>query len=308
MQDTGIDNVDDKYYHCQNTKNHRDKARLVALKLFHSYTDYRQFSKKNTNTKMLEDQFPAPVPPDINQALPFEDASPAEKAIYEGSFRLGKAMINNLLKDDHIDAKNAQLKESHEIVKAQDAEIGHLNKLLTAAKLDPLTGLPRRDSLELTFTRLAVRKKHENARRSTDEHNGETPKPTSVIMIDIDNFKKLNDTHGHAAGDVVLLDLGKLFRDSLKREDDFACRWGGEEFVLILESRDTMEATAFVDSLREKFTALNGMSFSAGISPFDGESLETVLGRSDAAMYAVKHSGEKGRTMVWDESLPERPL
>jgi diguanylate cyclase (GGDEF)-like protein len=113
----------------------------------------------------------------------------------------------------------------------------------------------------------------------------------AIVMIDLDQFKDLNDRDGHAAGDRILRELAAHLRGTL-REDDLAARMGGDEFLLILRrARD--HAFATVDRLEERWRAGDPpVTYSAGIAVrLDGESTDRTLARADAALYAAKQQG-----------------
>jgi diguanylate cyclase (GGDEF)-like protein len=124
-------------------------------------------------------------------------------------------------------------------------------------------------------------------------------KPLVFAMIDIDNFKQVNDTWGHAAGDRVLRSLAKLLRQRLRRTD-IAGRYGGEEFGLILSDIDAPTALTLLDSIRRDFSALRhanndkefNVTFSAGIASFpQHETADSISCAADAALYAAKNTG-----------------
>ncbi|MGB9886307.1 MAG: diguanylate cyclase [Moorellales bacterium] len=118
--------------------------------------------------------------------------------------------------------------------------------------------------------------------------------PFSVVMLDLDRFKKVNDVHGHAAGDEVLRRLGDHLRKSL-RERDAAFRYGGEEVVLFLAGADLEEAVRIAERLRRGWEALDvfGSTFSAGAAQagLHGEDAESLLAAADRALYAAKAAG-----------------
>jgi diguanylate cyclase (GGDEF)-like protein len=111
-----------------------------------------------------------------------------------------------------------------------------------------------------------------------------------LVLIDLDHFKVINDTHGHAAGDRVLASLGTLLRRRL-RHNDVAARYGGEEFALLLDDATVRDAEEMCGRLLAEMVELeNGVTFSAGIAAL-GEAFEESFRRADAALYDAKRAG-----------------
>ena len=158
------------------------------------------------------------------------------------------------------------------------------------AQTDPLTGALNRRGMELLGA--------EAVRRSFAQGM-----PVAVIMLDLDWFKKVNDTQGHAAGDELLRDVAALCAGALRREDVFA-RFGGEEFVVIAPQTDVPEAGLLAQRMRasiEKtgFAATGGAMVTAsfGVAGARGGSLRTLLKSADAALYEAKLAG-RNRVVV----------
>jgi diguanylate cyclase (GGDEF)-like protein/PAS domain S-box-containing protein len=155
--------------------------------------------------------------------------------------------------------------------------------LIAAAALDPLTGLANRRAIDEQLTNL----------RPAD----------AVILLDLDFFKQVNDTHGHARGDEVLIALARCIRDTL-RGKDWAGRLGGEEFVIVARDGEEAGAHAVVERLRRLWSSTDPVTtFSAGIAvhPFGATATQT-LHRADEAMYLAKRNG-RNRTEAAD--LPD---
>ncbi len=119
----------------------------------------------------------------------------------------------------------------------------------------------------------------------------------SAIMVDVDHFKRVNDEYGHAAGDKVLTELGRLLR-SQTRETDVVARFGGEEFVLLLPDATLEGAAAKAERLRVALSAQAiaplpyAVTASFGVAELlPGEDAESLLGRIDAALYQAKQAG-----------------
>jgi diguanylate cyclase (GGDEF)-like protein len=153
---------------------------------------------------------------------------------------------------------------------------------------DPLTGLFNRRYMEESIER--------EMRRS--ERSGQ---PLGIIMLDVDHFKRFNDTFGHEAGDVVLRELGQFLK-SMVRGSDIACRYGGEEFMLLLPEASidiTHQRAELIRNGMKHLTleyrrqALGMVTLSLGAASFPehGSTLEAVIRAADAALYKAKHQG-----------------
>ena len=120
--------------------------------------------------------------------------------------------------------------------------------------------------------------------------------PMSIIFLDIDHFKKVNDTHGHDVGDKVLIDIANII-SSTTRAGDIAARWGGEEFMITLQSTDAAHASILAEKLRVavqeySFAIVGKLTISLGVTEYkSNESEETFVKRVDIALYEAKGSG-----------------
>jgi diguanylate cyclase (GGDEF)-like protein len=141
-----------------------------------------------------------------------------------------------------------------------------------ASRTDELTRLANRRDLEARLARTQV---------------GDT-----LVMCDLDHFKRLNDTSGHAAGDLVLRDFGHVLLGALRGED-YAARYGGEEFVLVLAETDASQSVDVLVRLRRRWAEVHPeITFSAGYATNTGTlSVKDLLESADQAMYAAKASG-----------------
>lgn len=137
------------------------------------------------------------------------------------------------------------------------------------ATVDGLTGLLNRRSIDRILARLRV---------------GDT-----VIMMDLDHFKEVNDQLGHAAGDVVLTAFARVFR-AQSRAGDYVGRLGGDEFIAILPRSDKIGARSLLERLRADWIVMRPqpVDFSAGVATSIGESAPEVVARADEDLYAVK--------------------
>ena len=154
------------------------------------------------------------------------------------------------------------------------------------AHFDPLTQLSnRRDALQIL--------KQEQARL---RRNNE---PLSVILCDVDHFKKINDQYGHNIGDAVLIDLAKIFTNNIRKQDCVA-RWGGEEFLFILPQTFAKNACVIAEKIQEKMQAHRfnykgktiKVTVSMGIEQLnEGQSIDEVINSADKYLYQAKDSG-----------------
>lgn len=149
------------------------------------------------------------------------------------------------------------------------------------ARTDLMTGLANRRAAEEALTRVTA----EALRHGT---------PLVALMIDLDHFKKINDQHGHHAGDAVLRDAAVAIADSIRVEDT-AGRWGGEEFIIVLPRTDLAGASAIVERVREAIEACStpniAVTASIGVAVFDGTDDEQLVRSADAALYEAKNAG-----------------
>jgi diguanylate cyclase (GGDEF)-like protein len=131
--------------------------------------------------------------------------------------------------------------------------------------------------------------------------------PCALIMLDIDHFKAINDTHGHQAGDDVLKTLARVIGQNV-READTVGRLGGEELAVLLPNTDGEVAASLAERLRQSVEAIphvvNGQALtvtvSLGVASLwaNTDTLDTLLSRADQAMYAAKHQG-RNRVMIY---------
>ena len=128
------------------------------------------------------------------------------------------------------------------------------------------------------------------------EYSVRLKKPFSVVLFDLDHFKRINDKYGHLEGDAVLVALSKLVRENIRKRD-YIGRWGGEEFLLIMPDTPKDEANLIAERLREQIAEnrlgeTENVTASFGVAEYDLEkSLEETLKRVDDALYQAKESG-----------------
>lgn len=158
-------------------------------------------------------------------------------------------------------------------------------KIKQLAYYDTLTGLPNRNMLNDYFDKLLYSSKSQKI---------------GVMFLDLDRFKIINDTMGHAFGDIVLQQFSKRL-EKLIRKDDMICRYGGDEFIILLKDINRIEANKVAQRIIDEFSypfIINGQkiysSTSIGISlyPQDGHDLETLVKCADTAMFYAKERGK----------------
>jgi len=189
---------------------------------------------------------------------------------------VGNIVHSNQSLQSKLDTAECRLQEQAVEIEA------HISRSLT----DPLTGLPNRREFN---ERLEERMSAWNRRRES----------FSLLLLDVDHFKKLNDLHGHLAGDQVLATLGNSLRTSIRREDAVA-RYGGEEFAILLPNTSLEQATLVCRKVREAAsqTAIQqdehriAITVSGGLATIQlNEHVESLIQRADAALYAAKAAG-----------------
>lgn len=157
-------------------------------------------------------------------------------------------------------------------------------RLRNQALRDPLTGLYNRRFMEEVLESFAVQAERRNS-------------PMSAIMVDLDHFKKLNDEHGHAVGDTVLRDVAGVILATI-RKSDIACRYGGEELIILMPDSDLPEARTKAEEIRKRIAELSpsadvAVSASLGVASIPQTSADPteLLTMADAALYRAKHEG-----------------
>lgn len=162
-------------------------------------------------------------------------------------------------------------------------------RLREIAATDTLTGLPNRNLLDDTFERF----------RAAADDDGSS---LSILLMDLDHFKQINDVHGHAAGDRALVDFAHRVRSEL-RDDDFLCRFGGEEFLAVLPKTPKEVAVQVGERLRrawreqpprwsvDRSDDLHTVSVGIAVLGLDGADLDTLLRTADQRLYRAKAEG-----------------
>jgi diguanylate cyclase (GGDEF)-like protein len=208
-------------------------------------------------------------------------------------------------RDNQVNDLVNQLLKANQAVQSKLSETeGRLDKLsetiehhANEARTDPLTGLTNRRAFEEEATERLTRFQ-------------QSEQTFSLLLLDIDHFKQINDTFGHQAGDEVLRGVGRILRDNL-RGRDIVSRFGGEEFTVLLPTTSLQQAKVCGESIRETLAETEfqladqsiSITVSLGIAevlPY--EEMDSLVNRSDQAMYAAKHAG-RNRSYWHDGTL-----
>jgi diguanylate cyclase (GGDEF) domain len=200
-----------------------------------------------------------------------------------------EAIVKNLIAETtQMSNVSTELREK---LTAAQTEIAHMHEEFTRVRqeslTDPLTGLKNRRAFDDAFKTLS-------------EQALELNTPMSLLVIDIDHFKRVNDTHGHIVGDAVLKCIGNQIKNVV-RGNDVSARFGGEEFVLLLPDTPLVGAERVAENIREsiaKQTLRHGdhkigqVTVSVGYACFNyEETIEDLFERTDAALYEAKIGG-----------------
>lgn len=237
-----------------------------------------------TMREALGDEIYIPIRPKITEALGGSRVS-FERAMTAGS--LERHLKYDFTPD--LDDSGAVVGFYSMVIDITDAKAVEA-RLSALARVDSLTGLPNRNHLYERLDEALARSRRGGL-------------PTACLYLDIDHFKSINDTLGHAGGDEVLRQFGKRLR-SCVRETDLVARLAGDEFVIVLEGLDQPDAARGVavkilDAMRTPFVIqgverIVSTSVGVAISTVSDSEADAVLKKADAALYQVKHSGRGG--------------
>ncbi len=198
------------------------------------------------------------------------------------------------LLEQHVQERTLELNIALQELEAANQELARKNTL------DELTGLNNR-----RFYDQKIQAEFRRSKRNLTS--------LSIVLIDIDHFKNINDTYGHQAGDYCLQQLGRIIKESLRRSADVGCRYGGEEFCLILPDTDTLGAIEFAENLRQKVSqtkfefddVILNITISCGVSTYNQQadaSPEKIFAAADKALYLAKNNG---RNQTWQFAIED---
>jgi diguanylate cyclase (GGDEF)-like protein len=164
------------------------------------------------------------------------------------------------------------------------------------------------------LTRLCNRRHFFDISNNLYHHSERHSRPLSVVLMDVDRFKMINDNYGHHIGDKILVELALILKSHGRRKSDLICRYGGEEFIMLLPDTDRQEAAIIAENLRKdieqrQFKIENDQTIqftiSLGVAQVDLDnkaSLETTIHLADKALYASKSGGRNRVTLSSDQT------
>ena len=201
--------------------------------------------------------------------------------------KLSSALRKEKRRDELFYLKRAVLTMAQELEALITQLKSEKDKLEELAYTDPLTGLSNR-----RFFLEEMKRVLETARRYRE--------PLSILMLDVDNFKRINDEYGHDVGDMILKQLAEVIRRSI-RSSDIAARFGGEEFIVALPKTDERGALMVAERIRQEFKRSKvkvdgkevGTTVSIGVASFEeGYDLDRLIKEADEALYEAKRTGK----------------
>jgi diguanylate cyclase (GGDEF)-like protein len=226
------------------------------------------------------------------------------------------ALVFPLIRNDQ--AIGAMVVASQQRDTFSDDEVQLLESVANQAALAMANAVLYRRMEEMAttdgLTQLPNHRHFQDAMDKELERTQRLKQPVSLILMDVDHFKRVNDTYGHPVGDEVLRRVAKTLRSVLQRKIDLPARYGGEEFVVLLPDTDLKGALRVADKIRvavskERFDGGSGefnVTMSAGVATFpeDGNDKQILVDRADQALYQSKEGG-RNRTTAWRSLPPE---
>lgn len=208
---------------------------------------------------------------------------------YESELRATKKQLETAYKEK--EQAFAKLQLLHEEIELKQAELMQMNsELLALSNTDKLTNIPNRRLLEQRLQQMI-------------EQFQQTGELFSLCLLDIDFFKKINDTYGHAVGDIILKKLTALIKEHIRPSDVFA-RFGGEEFVLLLPNLVGEGALKFAQFINQVVTQADwpetgGVTISIGVETFKAHyTADDLIEQADKALYISKKNGRNQATLA----------
>ncbi len=270
----------------------RSQSETLFNKYFEEFDDSKieQFQKKTQ--KIISELFG-------NLSRVDSDASQYSGELESFSSKIEDLDVGKTLQDiiDQILTSTKNMRRSNSTLRQQlketTGQVDNLKRALESAKqealIDPLTGLTNRAGFNLAMDHALTQRLAEN-------------KSLCLLMFDIDHFKKVNDTYGHIFGDTVLKIVGSILQKGVKGKDT-ACRYGGEEFAILLPDTPIEGAHQLGETIRKAIQNgkikrnnskedVGNITVSLGLARYnDGENMSKFIERADAALYISKENG-----------------
>lgn len=272
---------------------------------FRANTAYRaHLDKKREEMQQLQQNFVAQMSEVVTESKAFghlleETLNAMQKADCIEDLEVSRRALMGTLGDmigGHrvLDEKFTRAQEYLSLIEDDNQQLSdELDRVRLLSLTDELTGLPNR--------RAFMRRLEDEVSR-VQRHGY----PLGVVLIDLDHFKRINDLHGHAAGDEVLRSYAREIL-SIFRHHDLVARYGGEEFAVLLPNTIQQGVAQALEKVRRRLAEVEAAqepdatpltTFSAGVAEFrHGESSESLIKRADSALYAAKHKG-RNRTEI----------
>ncbi|MEL6940557.1 MAG: diguanylate cyclase [Cyanobacteria bacterium J06598_1] len=225
----------------------------------------------------------------------------------------GKLLVIRDVTEEH--ETQLTLQQTNEIQRQTQLELKRTNDLLAQRlkKIESLQGQLREQAVRDGLTKLFNRRYFEEALLAEYSKAKRSGTPLALILIDVDNFKRVNDTYGHQAGDCALQVFAEVIRHHV-RESDIACRYGGEEFIVAMPGMTMTEAYQRAESLRRAFqktviqykeqTIQATISCGVGALPEWGGSQDGLISLVDKALYRAKKGGRDRVCCIQLDNLP----
>ena len=277
--------------------NIRSKNKLSDLEEYISSME-NEMVENNTDAKIYTSKTTLKYPTAVNRGIKYMYYIPLK----DNNQCIGSILIENMKQEglEEIEKNIFKLIISTITIVLQD--LVNKNKLSMVAYTDGLTGLLNRAALEKQLPELL--QMHKNI-----------DMPFCIVMLDIDHFKKVNDTYGHVTGDRCLKQISAFLQEEVRAETDRIFRYGGEEILIFLNRTSNKDALKRIETIRQGISKLaitseSGVVFSVtasfGISeyPTDGGNIGDLIKKADKALYLAKESG-RNRAIVYDPVLEQ---
>ena len=206
-----------------------------------------------------------------------------------------------------VTLEEERLQAQRKLAEANEA-LSKKNKEIEAIALtDFLTGLPNRRAIRDAFFQAEAAYRRKQCGKNRGKTQESSQNGVAIVIGDLDHFKRINDTYGHACGDAVLQGVSEVMRSALRGQDSVA-RWGGEEFILLLPETDLAGGEVVSERIRQRIADMEvecegqklKVTMTLGVSVLDEtcSNIEECIGRADNALYEGKEQG-RNRVVRW---------